>query len=657
MNKKTQVKSVFIKAFIVVMIIALPLLFSIQGKADAIIPSDKLLFEDKIVNATSLIKAFNTTNTTNIENEIFVELKINDANLKEAVFMMNSTKLGAEDNLSIVFNEVCGKVKSYEILVNGICWKDVSTYEYINTTICYNLTIDNKTLEKEVVCYVEQEISKTIHTNTSYSCEKPFTNLVGVKDVHLKADISMSKCFDGTYGYKIDWKPSINLSGNILVDDKWAWWNSSYLYKLPINCSKVGDGVPVVINGSNGFSINGNRQIVWINCRNNTGLAVYYNNFSSYVVANDTAQVAFEVELGNVSSYNPSSVWDSYYLGVWHNKDNNSTSVLDSTNNNRTGTKKGANEPVEVDGKIHKAQDFDGTDDSINLNNVNMNPSPLTIEVWVRYNTTPADLDIIFGKQYNVPGYACYAIFYRSATTDMQFVTSSGTTEYWAKSGKYPLNTWAYVVGRYNGSMNSIYYNGTLMHNLSSSAQFSATYTAYIGSYLPGGFRSIADIDEVRLSNTSRSESYIWEVYNNIIGTNGFGNLLAEETPTPPIITINNPPDFNWTNDDTPSINFTATDDKNNSMRCDLTMNNTLYGFNASTLNNTATIITANTSLSFFNVYNYWINCTDGTNMNQSTSRTLYLYNCTVGACSAGCLTFSPGCYAMATTGCDYVTT
>jgi len=41
----------------------------------------------------------------------------------------------------------------------------------------------------------------------------------------------------------------------------------------------------------------------------------------------------------------------------------NTSTITDSTGNITTGSKYAANEPIEVDGEIGKAQEFDGTND------------------------------------------------------------------------------------------------------------------------------------------------------------------------------------------------------------------------------------------------------------------------------------------------------
>ena len=61
--------------------------------------------------------------------------------------------------------------------------------------------------------------------------------------------------------------------------------------------------------------------------------------------------------------------------------------MLDSTSYANDGTKKGDNEPQQVDGQIAKAQDYDGTDDVVTLPNIDLH-SAHTVECWlVRYGT------------------------------------------------------------------------------------------------------------------------------------------------------------------------------------------------------------------------------------------------------------------------------
>ena len=151
-----------------------------------------------------------------------------------------------------------------------------------------------------------------------------------------------------------------------------GWWNESYAYRRLINCSGVSNGVPVVINGSNGFRINGSVQVVWTRCTSGD-LSVYYNDYSDYVVANDTGKQPFQVELGNGTSHNPTLVWDDYD-GVWH-----MNNLLDSSGNNRHLTAHG--NPSLVDAKIGKGYSLDGDDYFTAGNSYAL--TDLTVMAWV----------------------------------------------------------------------------------------------------------------------------------------------------------------------------------------------------------------------------------------------------------------------------------
>jgi hypothetical protein len=113
-----------------------------------------------------------------------MKLKVNDAEKKEAIFTLDTSKIVEQPSIEIVFNEVCGKVKSY------------------------TLSVENN-------------------------------------DYTVNADISPSVCNDGSYGYKIDWMPKLTIGENVLINQKWAWWNQTFrlnnpnMYYVFINASTL----------------------------------------------------------------------------------------------------------------------------------------------------------------------------------------------------------------------------------------------------------------------------------------------------------------------------------------------------------------------------------------------------------------------------------
>ena len=87
-------------------------------------------------------------------------------------------------------------------------------------------------------------------------------------------------------------------------------------------------------------------------------------------------------------------------------------------------------------------------------------------------------------------------------------------------------------------------------------------------------------------------------------------------------ITLNSPTNSTFTSDNTPDFNFTALSDSDSTLSCSLIIDSVAFGTNASANNNTATTITANTSLS--DGARIWgIDCTDTNGTVSSENRTL----------------------------------
>jgi len=354
-----------------------------------------------------------------------------------------------------------------------------------------------------------------------------------------------------------------------------TWWNESYTKKILINCTNLDDNTPIVINGSSGFTIDGKKQIVWTYC-SGTGTAVYYNDYSDYVVANDTTQLPMEVEFGNGTSYNPTQVWDSNYLAVYHMTDTTTSTITDSTSNDYDCTKKGANEPIESTGEIGQAQDFDGSDDYIACGDINEldTANEITYETYSKlddFDTTYPRLickasgtgdaqrnDILFNSPDRIElGLGGSRIAIGEAVTTGTWYYTAGTAkmDIGAGSDKLEIFKNGYSIGSDN--------------TLTLAPVDMGTHQVYIGSFDPG----VLDtrewdglIDEVRISDIVRSDSYFNQTYENIIGTAGYGNLLAEESAPSadaPIITAHTTsPSTVYTNTDF-KFNMTATDTDN----------------------------------------------------------------------------------------------
>ena len=237
------------------------------------------------------------------KDDVFKELVSNDAGKTEAVFklqnVMNTEQINRND-IKINFNEVCGKVNSYNLLINSTCEAERVKEEIYDTRgVCYNQTINNTNVTKEKgnldlkpiikeICYNETFVKETIYENYTYPCFKEFEKIdaTDLRNIKLDADVSFDTCSDGTFGHKVDWIAEVTLFDGIttkfLDKPEWAWWNSTWAYKQDINISNVAGNltdyqVKLELNSSN-VGANWN----WSNDGNGTRYTNSSNNELDY---------------------------------------------------------------------------------------------------------------------------------------------------------------------------------------------------------------------------------------------------------------------------------------------------------------------------------------------------------------------------------------
>ncbi|MHA2248549.1 MAG: DUF2341 domain-containing protein, partial [Candidatus Hodarchaeales archaeon] len=231
------------------------------------------------------------------------------------------------------------------------------------------------------------------------------------------------------------------------------------------------------------------------------------------------------------SQENPEGVWDSYYAGIWHlNEDPSGTSpqMLDSTINNNDGTSYGSmTSNDQVTGKIGGSLDFDESNDYINSGDIADITDEITIECWVQLpsqrpvHTHP---DIV-GKdgQYKI---------YHDGDNDgyITFSVKTDLSQKWPGKTGNPINTWIHVVGTYDGSNALIYINGVeqtsqaltgTIVQTTNPLRFGADPSNYFGGL----------VDEIRISNITRSAEWILTEYNNQNNPSSFISVGSEEIP------------------------------------------------------------------------------------------------------------------------------
>lgn len=295
------------------------------------------------------------------------------------------------------------------------------------------------------------------------------------------------------------------------------WWNATYANRSLINCTSIASGTPIVINGSSGFAIGGKNQVVWTNCQ--PDLYLYYNNFTDYAVANNTSQVATEVELGNGTSYNPTSVW-SNLKAVFHMNNNSESTGTKTTSTTGTVTFSS--------GKIGNAGSGFGSANYINTGTTYTAATNQSWSYWVNWqggggenyflgnsNNDALAIGAYQGHNYNCPngGGTCYG-------GDDGFLSSHPTQ-------------WVFVVWTYNQTNNydlKAYGNGALLGSGTGPAQIASNANEFrIGRRYSAQGEYPSGMDEVRFYNTPLSAAEINQTYQNMMGTAGYGVLGANE--------------------------------------------------------------------------------------------------------------------------------
>ena len=198
-------------------------------------------------------------------------------------------------------------------------------------------------------------------------------------------------------------------------------------------------------------------------------------------------------------------------VGYWPMRDGSGTEVRDYSDNGNHGTMTNMDAGTDwVQGKVGQALDFDGSDDYVNVGDVELTNVSISISVWVNSNTL-VNRPIV--SKYRATGdQRSYALIISSGSVLSFGVSEDGTTNAnsWVsvQSTTTPLtNQWYHVVGTFNNSTGSakMYVNGgreaeTINTNVTSI--YNTTRSLRIGNFESAGEKyTDGQIDEVRIYN------------------------------------------------------------------------------------------------------------------------------------------------------------
>jgi RHS repeat-associated protein len=234
--------------------------------------------------------------------------------------------------------------------------------------------------------------------------------------------------------------------------------------------------------------------------------------------------------------FNPVGVWDSNFQGVYHLGSLTSSTVLDSTANANNGA---ATNVTQTTGQIAGAASFNGSTSYIQLPGGITGSSPRTISAWVN-STNQAGCIYCSGLVSSSPYNQAFSLYANIREAGNVYLQTYGSDNYTA-AGTAPLNTWNYVTLSYSGgpttySSMSLYVNGSLVSNYEGDWNTGETPNTYNGNFTIGLDPAInnvpfgGSIEEVEVSNSARSSSWILAEYENQSSPSTFYSLTAENT-------------------------------------------------------------------------------------------------------------------------------
>lgn len=240
-----------------------------------------------------------------------------------------------------------------------------------------------------------------------------------------------------------------------------------------------------------------------------SGLVVMWVRVPTVATATDTVIYLCYGDSGVTTSQEAiTGVWDSNFKGVWHLPNGTTLTSLDSTSNDNDATATGS--PTAVAGKV---------DGGVTVSTGNYLGDTLaaaigttnTVSAWVKFASLPSSGGQGFHGAYAVDGAELF-IWNQTGTT--YFALYGSAFVY----GSAPsTGVWYYLVATRNGTGTNgylLYLNGAVDITTTRSSGDSGS-TFRIGRKGDGSDEMNGAVDEVRVSNSVRSASWITTEYNN----------------------------------------------------------------------------------------------------------------------------------------------
>ena len=327
-----------------------------------------------------------------------------------------------------------------------------------------------------------------------------------------------------------------------------GWYNASWLYrkKIEIDYTKVGGTLvnfPVLISissdsdlsakaRSDGYDIlfttsNGATKLNHERVSYSTGTLQAWVKVPKISSSKNTVIYMYYGNSGASDQQNITSTWNNSHKAVYHFENN----LLDSTSNDNDGTNNGSSD---IAGKVGRARDFSGTSQYISVpyNGTLAITSQVTVEVWVNLANSSNNQKVVSNVSDSINRGFMIGVENGNIYPE---VWDSGGSHYTFSSGTIASSQWVYLVMTCaaNGELIG-YINSSQVNSIPFSTSNIGTNPddMVIGSaaWSPTNFEVDGSIDEIRISDTIRSQSWITTCYNNQNSPATFISLGSEES-------------------------------------------------------------------------------------------------------------------------------
>jgi hypothetical protein len=350
----------------------------------------------------------------------------------------------------------------------------------------------------------------------------------GLQDaLHVDGDITIVDGFTGgPAGY--DFRKTVTIDHTKVAGDL-SGFPVLFSVTDPALIGKVKSGSNYTIKFTNALGTELPYEVESYN--DTTGALTVWVKLDSISSSADTSFHIYYGTEATAATDNPTAVWDANYMGVWHMNTSGST-LLDSK-----GTYNGSiiGTPDVATGAVGGALTFIGNQEYVNVPNTVSTDGSYTVQCWVSLPSAPSS----YMEPVRKGNYVSYRLnIYADGDVDTVYAGPGGNY-YVAETtgGGYSLGSWQQMTGVYDaaGQTIKIYLNGQLQATgaaPNAPAHWDDNQPMNIGSWY--GTRVwtyepfVGTIDEVRFSNTNRSDTWITTEFNNQSAPSSFLNAGSQ---------------------------------------------------------------------------------------------------------------------------------